>query len=419
MKILEECGKNLLKQNKLFPIFLLTIFTKLSATLLLLVMSIELYKFDSSGERSSLINVLFLIGVSLVGLFGGTLLNKYKGAKISIISSILTIVSTLLFIVLKDYSIYSFYVFTFLIALSNGFDLPNSNATLPLINNDKESLNKQFSLYQTLEQTFNIVLPLLIVIILKIASFDLIYALCLVLNIIGLVPWFIFDKILPKNVQSKGNNKFSDVFTGYKIVLNNINLLLLNINRLFVSLIFTIIAVALPFFIGYLAKGDIQHASFLRNYFASISGILFTVLGIIFTIYFMKNQYTIKIMAYCTSLIGISGYLIFYIFKSDISLFILAACIGIGQYFGRISMISLGQRLTPTDDLAVTILAGDTITRIFSMFVNVLAIFLLSNFKDNIFDITLIFVILGIGSIFTIYIPVKNYEKMVVSNEYI
>jgi len=421
MKKQNNYGKILLKpNNNLFLLFMLSVFSQIGGSGLIIVLAIEMFKYDSSGSMSSLLNVIFLFGTSLVGLFGSMLLKKYKGFVIGFIAPMLSLLLVILFIYTRGQSPTIFYIFAFLLAVTTGFELPNNNSTIPLLIKEKENINKAFSTYQTTEQAFLITLPIIINFLLLHYSFNFVYWIFALFYLIGALPWIqLRNSLIEEKVDTnqEKSNKWKLIFEGYYKVYKNKNLLFLNLNRIFNNMIFSVIAVALPFFIGFISDGNLNITSYLRNYYSSLTSLAFVIIGLIFTFKFLKKPQAITIMAFLTPLIALVGYNFFYFFKTEISFFFLAICIGIGQYLGRISMISMGQKLTPQKDLALTILAGDTVTRIMTLIINASAVALLSINQGYIFNITFCFLIVGLLGLLTLIIPTKNYIRTVNENK--
>lgn len=409
----KKCGENLLKINhNLFFIFLLTLLSRVGTNGVIIVLVIQIFNLDSTGASSSIINVLFLLGASLIGLGGSKFLNQYKGFTIGFYSPLISALLCILFIMVNSNNLGAYYIFAFLIALLGALETPNNNATIPELIKEETNLSKYYSIHQTIDYTLLLILPIIINFSLKYISFDFIYIILALFFIAGCVPWiFIKNYIFYKNPTNENSNIWKETFKGYYIIYKDKSLLLLNLTRLFNNMIFSVTAVGIPFLISYLSGGNMSEVIDLKTFYEMFVSISFIIISLIFTIKLLDNKYTINIMAISTPVVVFIAYILLYATKSPLFFYTLGISIGIGQYFGRISTITIGQKITQRSDLPIVILAGDTVTRIFTLGLTSLMIFLLNSYNSYLFEILGISYLIGLVGLTTIIVPLKTYHK--------
>lgn len=407
----ENYGNSLFKENKEFLIFIFTNLSQVAYSGIFSALIINLVILDRTGIQASYASYYSVIGSTIAGIIGGTLFLKFRKDIIGIVCPIISFLLTIPLIFIQNNNIWLIILSISFISCINSLELPNSNSTLPLFVNEK-NISQAFSISQTLFQTLRLIVPISVNILLNFFNFNIVIIFFSIFYLLSTIPWIILRNIIKNKSLSDVNTDFKkkSFMSGYKEVFNNRNLLNLNIFRVSNNLIYSICGTALPMLIGLLAvtEKDIKNLTTISDF---ILGVSFILAGLFLSNKFIMQPKNIKKMAFLTPIIAFIGFLLFLILKNAIGFYLFSAFIGLGLYSGRISVITIGQKITPNELLSVSILAGDTMTKIATVIFNFLFLKIVNSTQFGIGTVLFMFLFIGIFGVIWVIDPSNEFIK--------
>ena len=316
----------------------------------------QLEAIDMSGSLSSSVSVVNILGISFAGICLGSILTKLQGFRIGFWGPLVSSLLVLPMLFMNFF--YVTLICVFLISINSGLENPNNNSTLNRLIVDPKQKAYIFSKYQTAIQVSIIFSPILSGILILTIGHHFSYLVFIVFYLLSCLSWLCFRSI---SSECKGEKK--SLFLGYKLIANQRSLRDLTISRILNNFIFTGVIILIPIMA---AKSSINndHFTIIQNFAISTLGLGFVCNGFISNKILKLNPlYTIP-FAKSATIIGIIGALLPIIFNySEYSIYLMTFILGFGQFFFRLSGMTLGQAVTPTDHLGEVILASDTIVR--------------------------------------------------------
>ncbi|WP_375626631.1 hypothetical protein [Bartonella sp. MU37NMGALS] len=149
----------------------------------------------------------------------------------------------------------------------------------------------------------------------------------------------------------------------------------LTINRILNNFLYTGPIVLLPLVLASITSDNIEFTAIQNSIFA-LSALGFVVNGLISSYYLRKFPSLIRFFVWGTpafAVIAIS--FVLYLNFTQYSLYIMVFLLGIGQFYFRVSGITIGQAITPSENLAEVILAGDASVRIITALFSIMLLY--------------------------------------------
>ncbi|WP_438058831.1 MFS transporter [Streptococcus ruminicola] len=404
---LEDYGENILVgSKKATGLFLLVLASQLAFAGIQSLLLLKLMFLDKSGVSASYLTYIVLFASSISGLIGGSILSYFSKYQIGILTSLVSFIVVLIGINSTDNEI--IYVQMAVIAFLNTLSVPNMSSTIPIISK-KNDITKLYSLVQVGSQSIVLLAPIFVNLSYHHIGLSLALFWFNLLYLVSIIPWILVKRETSK-VESKeidgGKAFLNSCLNGYRIIFHKRELLDLNLFRIFNNLIYTSISTALPIIITSLAFSN-KSITNLNTVTEFISGGVFILLGILLGRSWLKKRSNIFFLAYLTTVIALMGVVFLTIFNNKIGLLIFSAILGIGLFAGKISTIIIGQNITKQEELSITILSGDTLTKIVTLFFNYVFLQLLDSQTLNVYSLL---IILGLISLSGNYF-ISNTEK--------
>lgn len=366
-------------QKNTFLYYLLAIMGSLStagASMTLLALSASFYAFDQEGVASSSIYVLYYFGIGVVGFAGGWILQRFTAITLGITGAL---VSAAIVFYLSSFSQILPIIglpAVFLIFLLNGIDHPNNLRFF----NEAIAEKKKMAFFSTKEgatYVLGLITPALAALIIKLCGAQICFLIDGGTYILSCVPWLILRQKQQQEVKVPMQEK-PNWFIGFKLLLTDSNIRLLNISRLLNNLAYVTWTTALPLLLAKIVKGDADLFAQEQGISTSLISAGFLLASLLGT-WLAKDQKLIRTMIWSSSLLGFASvlFLSFSLFQSKV-LYVSAFLLGLGTYCFRISGMTLGQAFTPKKMLGAVIVAGDAVVRGWSFFVSLAAIAIFS-----------------------------------------
>lgn len=315
------------------------------------------------------------MGVGVIGFFGGWLLQKFTAITLGIAGGIFSSSIVLCLALMPNFSIEIGLIAAFTIFLINGIDHPNN---LRFFNEAIEQDKKLafFSLKESATYCFALITPVIAAVIINKCGTKICFFIDFCTYIISFLPWFFLRKKYGKTLKTFPDQK-SNWFIGFKLLISNEHIKYLNISRLMNNLSFVTWTTALPLLLAQSSQG--QTDIFVKEQGLAISLVSagFIMSSLIGTC-FSKHAKMLIFLSWSASIFGFFSVILLVVSTSYIyALYFGAFLSGMGTYCFRISGMTLGQAITPKNDLGAVIIAGDTVVRIWSFFVSCFVIFIL------------------------------------------
>ncbi|MCC2520601.1 MFS transporter [Vibrio coralliilyticus] len=314
---------------------------------------------DSSGAFSSSVSIANTLGISFTGVLLGGLLARYQGFRIGFFAPLFS--SLLIPPLIFTSNIYVILVIIFSISIIIGLDNPNNNSSLNKLIKDKKDKAHTFTKYTTAMQSSVIISPLLSAAIVVYFGHDMSFMFFMFFYALTCLPWIASKEL--RKLSSSVNTHDRGSWEGYKIIMDSPALRGLTISRILNNLLFTGLIVLIPMMVAKASTTNEQF-TFIQNIVLSLISASFVINGLVSN-NILKNQPTLaatfaKMSTLFAALaIAVSASFGF----SEYSLYLMALMIGWGQFYFRISGMTLGQAVTPQEHLGEVILASDTLVR--------------------------------------------------------
>jgi len=259
-----------------------------------------------------------------------------------------------------------------LIFLISGIDHPNNLRFFNEVIAEKKKM-KFFSIKEGTTYFIGLITPVLAAFIIKYWGSRTCFLIDGGTYVLSCLPWLILKKN-QQTVKLLPEKKVVNWFIGFKLLIKDQNIRILNISRLLNNLAYVTWTTSLPLLIARIANRDTDLFAQKQGLSVSlVSGgfLLASLLGTLFA----KHQKLMTMIVWGSSLLGFSSVVLLALalFKSEI-LYISAFLLGVGTYCFRISGMTLGQAFTPEKVLGSVIVAGDTVVRGWSFFISLLAV---------------------------------------------
>lgn len=330
---------------------------------------------DTTGEASATLNVVNLIAIGIAGLCLGNVLSRYQGFIIGFYSQIIcaALLSSLLFI---NNSFLILFVF-FLLALLMGADNPNNNTALNQLISDPKQKASIFAFYTSCCQFFIIVSPLLIYFIIAHLGHKIAIAFVVFIYLLNASLWFYMKSIQKINkIKEPSKRPIQRSYgVGFKCLWQISALRFLTINRILNNFLYTGAIVLLPLVLASITSDNIEFTAIQNSVFA-LSALGFVINGFVSSYYLRKFPSLVRFFVWgapAFAIIAIS--FVLYLNFTQYSLYIMGFLLGIGQFYFRVSGITIGQAVTPSDNLAEVILVGDASVRVITALFSIVLLY--------------------------------------------
>lgn len=237
-----------------------------------------------------------------------------------------------------------------------------------------------FTKYTTIIQTSVIISPILSAWIITRYGHSLSFVFFMLSCLITCIPWLILPDL--RKMEIKKERTSIDIWIGYRVILNSASLTGLTINRILNNLLFSGIIVLIPVMV---AKGSTNNDEFtvMQNIILSFISAGFVVNGFISNRILKKYPFIAVVFAKLSTLVAMFAIIIAAIFNFHAhALYLMAVLTGAGQFYFRISGMTLGQAVTPKDNLAEVILSSDTVVRGFTAIYSMILLLLVNMFDS-------------------------------------
>ncbi|WP_375705038.1 MFS transporter [Bartonella sp. AA86SXKL] len=347
---------------------------------------------DTTGEASATLNVVNLIAIGIAGLCLGNVLAYYQGFIIGFYSQIIC-ACLLSFLLFMNNPVLILFVF-FLLALLMGADNPNNNSALNQLVPAPKQKAGIFAFYTSCCQFFVIISPLLIYFIIAHLGHKIAIAFIVFIYLLNACLWFRIKSIQQlnraKELLKKPSQKAYGV--GFRCLWRISALRFLTINRILNNSLYTGTIVLLPLVLASITSDNIKFTAIQNSIFA-FSALGFVINGLISSYYLRKFPSLIRFFVWgapAFAVIAIS--FVLYLNFTQYSLYIMGFLLGIGQFYFRISGITIGQAITPSENLAEVILAGDASVRIITALFSIVLLYAGNFFSFSILYILCVFI---------------------------
>ena len=341
-------------------LFLLTALGSGGTEILILSVMTNQLIHDSSGVMAALVYIFSLIGVSLMGLVGGILLNAITNRLIGISSSVLCAVLCLVSIGFQG--IWTDMLLTGMVSFFSALGGPNVTATYArmLGANRASGMAK----YQSFSISIAVGAPILGAFLISAEQTKWALIIASLLHLASVIPWL---TILGERctTQKITGRLWNTAAIGYRCIFSIPALRLMTISRLLNNLLYIGLPVSLPLVIGTM---HLEAADAAWTQASGVSSIRIGALigGATLAWLLTKRADLARMLPVQTLTFGILAITLLCIARDPI--IIVCACVvaGVGQFSFRLTGTTFGPAVTPSSQLAHVILAGDTVVRLFS-----------------------------------------------------
>ena len=344
---------------------------------------------DHSGTFSSIVSITNILGISFTGVLLGGVLSKYQGFKVGFYSPIIALIGIIPLALVNN--IYIVIVFIFLISIIMGFENPNNNSSLNKLIKEHRKKAHIFTKYTTMIQFSVVLSPIFSAIIIIYCGHNVSFLFFMLFYFSTCLPWILSKDL--RNLVFYDTNKNTFSTNGYRIILLNKPLRGLTISRILNNLLFNGIIILIPVMIVKSTHSN-SHFTFIQNLVISIISVGFILNGLISNSILKRNPLSASIFSKMSTIFALLAIVIASILQfNEYSLCIMALLLGWGQFYFRVSGMTLGQIATPSDHLAEVILAGDTLVRGITAIYSIILLLLVNYFES--FYPLFIFCIIG------------------------
>jgi MFS family permease len=396
----------------------------------LVALSADIFLNTHAAEKTALVQTITYVGAALVGLIGGWIVQKSTPIRLGLWSSVFAgIVCSLL---CKGPSDTTFHLICMLtLSVLNGMDIPNAIGFLNQTQTPSTKL-RSLSLVQMAMTLASCIAPCAAGFLVTAWGAKACYAWNGCVYGIASIVWLLSFQ---KHILKPTNHRI-DGFVGFKILLQNKNIFKLNLSRLLNNISYVSFATGIPVWVAQ----TVTHSPYPPSHTSYASHTTYPAHspGLDFSNYLGYCQSAVTIGFFISSILGIAGYithktlwlvvmlasvcgvLSVYLatLTTGIGWLLCACCVcGFGQFFFRISGISIGQSYTPPHILSPVILAGDSIVRIWSAGVSYIAIVVLKPYEGTHFPSIVWLCLLSLGAPFVlkplvVHLSLKEKESV-------
>ena len=343
----------------IFAIILVGCLTQFSGIGVIATAISKLELVDSSGAFSSSVSIANTLGISFTGILLGGLLARYQGFRIGFFAPLFS--SLMIPPLIFTNNIYVILAIVFFLSIIIGLDNPNNNSSLNKMIKDKKDKAHTFTKYTTAMQSSVIVSPLLSAGIVVYFGHEISFMFFMLFYLLTCLPW-----VLSKELRQLASNKdlqSQNLWCGYKIIMDNPALRGLTISRILNNLLFTGLIVLIPMMVAK-ASSTNEQFTFIQNVVLSLISAGFVVNGLVSNNILKIHPTLASTFAKVSTLFAAIAIAVSASFGfAEYSLYVMALMIGWGQFYFRISGMTLGQAVTPQEHLGEVILASDTLVR--------------------------------------------------------
>lgn len=354
---------------------------------------------DSSGAYSSSVSITNTLGISFTGILLGGFLARHQGFKIGFYAPIIS--SLMILPLIFANSLYVIMTLIFFISIITGLDNPNNNASLNKLIKDKKDKAHSFTKYTTAMQSSVILSPLLSAGIVVYSGHNIsfmFFMFFMFFYFLTCVPWICCREL--RQLASKKEQPRKNLWHGYKIILESPALRGLTISRFLNNLLFTGLIVLIPMMVAKASSSNEQF-TFIQNVVMSFISAGFVVNGLVSNKILKQRPMLAATFAKMSTLFAVLAIVATASFGfNEYSLYIMALMTGWGQFYFRISGMTLGQAVTPQDHLGEVILASDTLVRGVTAGYSVFLLYLVNKYDS----FAPLFVFCLIGSVAPIFL---------------
>lgn len=395
----------------LYIIVFLTTLSNAAAHMTLLSLSASLFIENTIGATSSLINTVNYLGVTCIGLFGGVILQKFSISLVGIVAPVISAIIVFCLALFEGYS-YIGLSLIFLIFILNGLNHPNNLRFFSIALDEKDRL-AFFSFSEGLNAIFSLLAPILASLVITLYGVKFCYFLDGCTYLISCVPWIFLNKY-----NDIGNEVKIDWLSGFKTMVKNKEVFNLTISRFLTNCAYVSSTTIIPLVIAKGVYGNDALFTLRQGYSNAIISLGFIAASMV-GLKTNKNNNLVKAMVIIAPLFGFSSFICFLFGSYHISLlYIGSLVIGFGTYCFRIAGITLGSAFTPTNTFGPTVIACDTMVRLWSFLVSITALFVSNWYLSKQFSIEIFLLILTLPtlSLFAPFITFSLAKKFALKN---
>lgn len=318
---------------------------------------------DSKGAASAYINISNMLAISVAGLCLGGVLYRHQGFSIGFYSPL--ICAVLLSLVFFVQSPLAINVIIFSISLATGLDNPNNNSVLNSFIKENREKARIFAIYTTCSQFFVIISPLIAsFLIVKYSHYFailVIIASYLLNSLIWFFTPFLRKITFEKQQTDRGKNRAH--WHGSQLLWRIPALRDLTVNRILNNFLYTGTLVLLPIMVTHNTQENVRF-TIAQNFILSLIGMGFILNGTISSYLLKKTPQLAVYFVRGATAVALIGMIIALISDfQERALYVMAFLLGYGQFYFRVSGMTLGQAVTPPEHLGEVILAGDALVR--------------------------------------------------------
>ena len=314
---------------------------------------------DSSGAFSSSVTIANTLGISFTGVVLGGMLARYQGFRIGFFAPLFS--SLMIPPLIFTSNIYLILTIVFCLSIIIGLDNPNNNSSLNKLIKDNKDKAHTFTKYTTAMQSSVILSPLLSAGIVIYFEHAMSFIFFMFFYLLTCLPWLMSKELRQLASNKKQQSKSS--WAGYKIIVDSPALRGLTISRVLNNLLFTGLIVLIPMMVAKASTTNEQF-TFIQNMILSLISAGFVVNGLVSNNILKNRPALATTFAKLSTLFAAGAIAMVASFGFvQYSLYIMALLIGWGQFYFRISGMTLGQAVTPQEHLGEVILASDTLVR--------------------------------------------------------
>jgi MFS family permease len=362
------------EHNKIHLYFMAAAISLSSAGSLMTVvaLSADLSKSVGISQWSGLIETCSYLGAAVVGFLGGYLLQKHSFVRIGVWTSFLGIPITLFLWALSEIKPAIGLPCVFTIFCLTGLELPNTVSFFSHLLKEQERI-RFFSLMQSMTMAATFVAPSLAGMISSAFSTRWCYLFDALTFFILLSSW-IFFRSRYRDVPSKRNDSQQlDWFLGFRVLVQNKLMFRLTMARVLYCFAYAPFMACLPIWVTHLTGvvgGSYAESFGFANSLKTFGFFSFSLIGVTGMIR-DKNLHLISWLAAFLPIVAIAlGE------STDTLVVFFIGCLlfGVGNYFFRILIVTLGQKYTPKEVLGPTIVAGDALVRLSAAVISAVAV---------------------------------------------
>jgi MFS family permease len=359
-----------------FFYFLLAFVGSLStaaAAITLIALSTSFYEIDHAGVISSSIYVLYYLGIGFIGIGGGWILQRFPPISLGIVGPLGSAGAVFFLAYFGEIDPSIGLPVIFLIFLLNGIDHPNNMRFFNAVISEKDKMFF-FSMKESSAYILGLAAPILAIFVINSFGVRACFLISTFLYSLSCIPWLLLKYKMKPSDSTSGNLKL-DFLIGFKLLITNRKIRQLNISRLLNNLSYVTWTASLPILIAKIARGDVEMFTAEQGIAMSVVSSGFILASFLGTWIGRKQPRVLTVLIWAASLLGYGAIGLLALSLIEVKFLYLSAFFqGLGTYCFRISGMTIGQAVTPKENLGPVIIAGDAIVRLWSFLISILVV---------------------------------------------